>query len=191
MCCDLTRGCLGKRFAASVTPVLTKEDTITAHDFIQWFEESRRLKDLRPFERNPRTISESQFDKLVQSLVQDGYHSRIKVTRDGRMIGGHQRLKALAKLGFEEIQVLVPDCELDDEAFKRICLRDNHNNGTWDMDILASDYDLEFLRAVGLHDVMNIPPMEDAQDDNAGRKMVCCPKCQHNFPVKGNGVKNG
>jgi len=159
------------------------------HDFIQWVEETRRLTDLRPFERNPRTITDTQFDKLVQSIVQDGYHSRIKITLDGRMIGGHQRLKALTKLGFTEIKVLVPDREIDDEMFKRICLRDNHNNGVWDMDLLSSDYDLEFMRAIGLHDVMNIPPMDDEPDENAGKKMVCCPKCQHNFPVKGNGLK--
>lgn len=160
------------------------------HDFIQWVEETRRLKDLKPFERNPRTITDAQFDKLVQSIVQDGYHSRIKVTLDGRMIGGHQRLKAMTKLGFDEIKVLVPDREIDDETFKRICLRDNHNNGVWDMDILSSDYELEFMRAIGLHDVMNIPPMDDDEpDENAGRKMVCCPKCQHQFPVKGNGAK--
>lgn len=160
------------------------------HDFIQWVEETRRLNDLRPFERNPRTISETQFDKLKQSLVQDGYHSRIKITHDGRLIGGHQRLRALKELGFDEIKVLVPDRPLDDEAFKRICLRDNHNNGAWDIDILAADYDLEFLRAVGLHDVMNIPPMDENDEDaQPGKKLVCCPKCNHTFPTKGNGVK--
>lgn len=160
------------------------------HDFIQWVEETRRLSELRPFERNPRNITESQFDKLVQSIVQDGYHSRIKITMDGRLIGGHQRIKALKKLGFEDVKVLVPDREIDDEAFKRICLRDNHNNGTWDMDILGDDYDLEFLRSVGLHEVMNIPPMDDGLgDEKPGKKMVCCPQCQHVFPVKGNAPK--
>lgn len=157
---------------------------------IQWFTEIRRLKDLRPFERNPRQITDTQYDKLKQSIVQDGYHSRIKCTIDGRVIGGHQRIKALTELGYEEIEVLVPDRELSDDDFKRILLRDNHNNGTWDVDMLANDYDVEFLRAVGLHEVMNVPPMDDgSEDENAGRKMVCCPKCNHTFPVKGNGVQ--
>lgn len=163
---------------------------MSEHKFTEWVEETRRLDELRPFERNPRTITESQFDKLKQSIVQDGYHSRIKITRDGRMIGGHQRLKALKALGFEVVKVLVPDTEIDDESFKRICLRDNHNNGVWDMDILSSDYDLEFMRAIGLHDVMDIPPMDDGMGEpDAGKKMVCCPNCQTQFPVKGHGVK--
>jgi len=157
-----------------------------AHEFTQWLTETRRLSDLRPFERNPRVISASQFDKLKQSIVQDGYHSRIKCTSDGKVIGGHQRLKALKELGFDQIEVLVPDRALSDDDFKRICLRDNHNNGTWDMDILGSDYDLEELRAIGLHEVMNIAPMDDGAPEDTGRKMVCCPSCQHVFPVKGN-----
>ncbi len=145
---------------------------------------------LKPFERNPRTITETQFDKLVQSLVMHGQFKTMTATKDLRIIGGHQRIKAMKKLGWVKCHVSVPEYDLDDEEFKTIALRDNHNNGVWDMDILSSDYELEFMRAIGLHDVMNIPPMDDGEpDENAGRKMVCCPKCQNQFPVKGNKVK--
>lgn len=160
------------------------------HDFIQWKEENKLLKELSPFERNPRTITESQFDKLKQSIVQDGYHTRIKATPDGRIIGGHQRLKALKALGFTEVSVLVPDRDIDDEAFVRMCLRDNHNNGRFDMEILSSDYELEYLRAIGLHEVMDVAPIEKPEEqENTGGKMVCCPQCGEVFPKKGHGVK--
>ena len=145
-----------------------------------------RLNNLRPFEQNPRLITEEQVAKLKRSLIEDGYHNRLKVTPDLRVIGGHQRLKVMKDLGWDEIAVLVPDRALSDDEFIRVMLRDNHNNGTWDMEALANMFDLEFLRQdIGLHDVMNIPPL--TQEDSApGKNMVCCPQCGNTFPVKGN-----
>ena len=156
-------------------------------DVIQWVEQVVHLRDLKPFEENPRTITESQYEKLKQSLIEDGYHSRIKATPDLRVIGGHQRLRALRELGFVEVAVLVPDRPVHDEAFKRILIRDNHNNGLWDIDVLSGMFDLEELRDLGVHDVMNIPPMDFGdKEEPQGKSQVCCPKCEHLFPVKGN-----
>lgn len=157
----------------------------TKNNPVQWLERIVHLKDLTPFERNPRTITEAQFKKLKQSLSEDGYHSRIKVTHDMRVIGGHQRLRALTELGFTEVPVLVPDREISDDQFKRIVLRDNHSNGVFDMDMLADDFDLEELRDIGLHEIMNIAPVEDSEP-KAGKHYVACPKCEHVFPIKGN-----
>lgn len=154
---------------------------------IQWVEKSLRLGDLRPFESNPRTITASQFDKLKTSLIEDGYHSRIKVTHDHRIVGGHQRLRALQELGFKDVKVLVPDRPLSDGEFKRILIRDNHSNGLFDMDMLSGMFDLEELRDFGLHEVMNIAPLDDEDRPMTPPKsMVCCPQCQFVFPVKGN-----
>lgn len=71
----------------------------------------------------------------------------------------------------------------------RVLMRDNHSNGVFDMDALANMFDLEDLREIGLHEVMDIAPMDDGEEPEPGKKMVCCPKCQHNFPIKGNMVK--
>ena len=149
-----------------------------------------RLSELRPFEKNPRTITESEYAKLKRSIAEDGYHSRIKVTADLRVVGGHQRLRAFRELGITDIPVLVSSRPLTDDEFKRILIRDNHNNGLWDMDELANMFDLEELRDFGLHEVMNIMP-EDKSDEAAapGKSNVCCPECGHVFPTKGNGVR--
>lgn len=153
---------------------------------IKWVEIQVHLSQLRPFEKNPRNITEDQYDKLKQSLLEDGYHSRIKVTQDMRLIGGHQRLRALRELGYEHIPVLAPTTSISDEQYVRIMLRDNHNNGLWDMDMLANEYDIGLLHDIGLHELMDIRPEEASQ---AGKKMVRCPNCSEIFPVKGNGHK--
>ncbi len=156
------------------------------HDVIQWTEKQVHLGKLRPFEQNPRTITEVQYGKLKASLSELGYHSRIKATHDLRVIGGHQRLRAMRELGYEMVAVLVPDRPLTDEQFKKVLLADNHNNGVWDMDLLSGFADLEELREVGIHDIMNIPPMDDGEPPAAGKTQVCCPKCGEVFPTKGN-----
>lgn len=154
---------------------------------IQWLEKSWRLSDLRPYERNPRQISESQYKKLKTSIQEDGYHTRIKATHDGRVIGGHQRLKAMRELGYEEIIILVPSRPLSDAEFQRIMVRDNVNNGSWDFDMLSTDFDLEELREMGVDEVMNIAPFDEEDKSHApGVTQVKCPSCDCIFPVKGN-----
>jgi ParB-like chromosome segregation protein Spo0J len=91
---------------------------------IKWTEKLVKVKDLKPFERNPRKISEQDFERPKKSLSENGYHQRIIATIDLRIIGGHQRIRALKELGLLEIQVLVPNKILSDDQFKRLLIQD-------------------------------------------------------------------
>jgi hypothetical protein len=42
----------------------------------QWSELKVKVSDLKPYEKNPRTISDQQFEKLKQSIIQTVYHQR-------------------------------------------------------------------------------------------------------------------
>lgn len=159
------------------------------HNSRIWLEKSVALNELKPFERNPRRITDVQYGKLLASLTKHGYHSRIKCTKDYRVIGGHQRIKALKELGYEVVQVLVPDFDLPDDDFRQLILTDNISNGVFDMDILSADYTLEECRALGMHEVMNLPDDvfgQEEETESKGKTMVCCPQCKKVFPVKGN-----
>lgn len=156
---------------------------------IQWVEKNVRLDQLRPYERNPRSITDIQYQKLKKSIKEDGYHNRIKATQDLLVIGGHQRLKAMKELGYDEITILVPDRPIPHKQFERILIRDNVNNGLFDMDMLANDFDLEELRDWGVHEIMDIMPEDKATDSDDGGGSdteVICPECKHQFGVKGN-----
>ena len=104
---------------------------------IQWITKTVNVADLQPFEKNPRKISADSFRRLKESLTQDGYHQRILATRDLRVIGGHQRIKALLEMGITKIEVLLPDADIDDAQFKRILVRDNVGFGEWDIEPLG------------------------------------------------------
>lgn len=156
---------------------------------LQWVEKTVHLAEISPFEKNPRKITEEQFIKLKASLIRLGQFRPLLVTHDLKLAGGHQRLRAMRELGWTECRISVPGREISDDEYRQLLLQDNHENGVWDMDELSSNWDLEELRAVGLHDIMHIPPMDKLEEEQApGKNKVCCPDCGSVFPVKGNKI---
>lgn len=155
---------------------------------IQWSEKTVHLAELSAFEKNPRKITDDQFVKLKASLIRLGQFAPLLVNHELKLAGGHQRLKAMRELGWTECRVSVPCREITDDEYRQAILAHNHHNGVWDMEELANEWDLEELRAVGLHEVMNIPPMDKLGEDEQkpGKSQVCCPDCGSVFPVKGN-----
>jgi site-specific DNA-methyltransferase (adenine-specific) len=164
---------------------------------INWIEEEIKIKDLKEYDKNPRYIDKDQFDKLVASLKEDGYHQRIIVTPDNTILGGHQRKKALKKAGFKDsdkIQVLKPDRELSEDEFRRINVRDNLNHGAWDFDALANDWDYSELIEIGfpenlLNFDLNMEKDEAIQEDKIDEDLIkenkisyiTCPECKHKW----------
>lgn len=154
---------------------------------IKWIEKDLPIKELKDYERNPRRIKKEDFERLVKSLKEDGYHQRLIVNKDGTIIGGHQRKKALLKAGFKEtdkIKVLLPDRLLQESEFKRINIRDNVINGEWDMDILAADFELDDLMEWGLEldQWLNTDAeVETAEKKESKANKNKCPECGHEF----------
>lgn len=153
-----------------------------------------KLSQLKPFERNPRLISKDAFEKLVKSLQQDGYHQRIIATPDMRIVGGHQRIRALKKIGLKQIEVLVPTRDLTDEEFRRILIRDNLPFGEFDMDILGADYERDELIEIGMPEqwlpgAPDLEPEGEDDEEHAGKdeevepQIIHCPACKYEFSI--------
>ena len=68
---------------------------------ITWQEKIVPVSDLKPYERNPRRISKEAYERLKNSLKDLGYHQRVICQPDYRVIGGHQRIKAMMELGLK------------------------------------------------------------------------------------------
>ena len=92
---------------------------------ILWTEKTVKVKDLKPYEWNPRRILEKDCERLNPSLTGNGYHQRVLATKDLRVVGGHQRIRALKELGIKEVAVPVPNRELTNAEFKRILISGN------------------------------------------------------------------
>jgi DNA modification methylase len=93
---------------------------------------------LRPFEANPRKISEKGLEKLQASVEHFGFTNPILAQKGTRtIIAGHQRLKAAMAAGLSEVPVIW--LEFDDETAKAYNLADNRLNqeSEWEFQALA------------------------------------------------------
>ena len=151
---------------------------------ISWIETTIKLNELKDYAINPRKISKTDFNRLVNDIKQDGYHRRILVTYDNVIIGGHSRKKALLAAGFSEnddINVLKPNRPLSQEELKRLNIRDNLSFGDWDVDILANNFEEDDLKEWGMPDTMfddHKVEVEIASPENSDiPKKLTCPNC--------------
>jgi DNA modification methylase len=106
------------------------------------------VADLRPFEGNPRRISEQGLRDLRRSLRQFGWTNPVLAQRGTNMvIAGHQRLKAAQAEGIDRVPVVY--LEMDDLTAKAYAVADNRlqEASEWVGDKL--DALLEELRAEG------------------------------------------
>lgn len=115
-----------------------------------WQTEKRFIKDLLPYEENPRTISEKQINDLKKSLKKFNLVKIPAIDTDGKIIAGHQRIKVLQILGRgeEEIDVRVPNRKLTKKEYEQYMLTNNAVGGDWDFEKLKS-FDVGLLLDIG------------------------------------------
>lgn len=103
----------------------------------------RDISDLKKLECNPRMISDSQLEKLKESIAnnKDYFEARpiILSNRTGELIiiAGNQRYEACLSLGIKQVPTFLIK-NLTEEREREIVIRDNVNNGEWDMEKLMS-----------------------------------------------------
>lgn len=114
---------------------------------LKWHNEKRLIKDLIPFESNPRQLSKEQYEQLKKSLSKFDLAEIPVIDTDNKIVAGHQRLKILAEIKGKdyEIDVRVPNRKLTENEFKEYNVRSNKNTGSWDFDILSNDFEMTDL----------------------------------------------
>ncbi len=113
-----------------------------------WTSSQRKTTDLKPAPYNPRKATEKDVKDLKSSLDQFNLADPIIINADNTVIGGHFRLRMLQEQGVDEVDVRVPDRQLDQDEERRLNLRLNKNNGQWDFDALGN-FDEDLLKEVG------------------------------------------
>lgn len=96
--------------------------------------ENKNINDLVPSDYNPRLDlqpGDPDYEKLKRSIQEFGLVEPIVFNeRTGRVVGGHQRLKVLRELGWNEVPVSVVD--LDEAHEKALNVALNKIEGDWD-----------------------------------------------------------
>jgi DNA modification methylase len=132
----------------------------------------RNITEIKPNLKNPRTIRDDKFKKLVKSIhdfpqMLDKRPLVCFTDTDGKLVvlGGNMRLKAAKEVGLKELPVVLAD-DWTEEQKAQFLIKDNVGFGEWNWDELKSDWDLEKLEDWGL----DLPDFEgeelEAQEDD-------------------------
>lgn len=161
-----------------------------------------KIKDLTPNADNPRTITDAKFNQLKKAIKEFGDLSGIVFNRKtGKLIGGHQRIKALGQghdivitkefskptktgtvaFGFVEIgtdQFPYREVYWTNVKEKAATIAANKNAGEWDMPKLnswlkeLSDFDLDFDVGLTMFDDEELAEFPDKIEVSAHTRKV-------------------
>jgi DNA modification methylase len=130
------------------------------------------IKDLELWDKNPRSIKESDFKRLKKQLKQYGQYKPLLVTVDGVVIGGNMRLRAMREMtGFDEVWVSVIKTK-DEAQMMEYALSDNDRAGFYDDELLANimpTFDIDYsLFAVDMNSPINLKKILEDGGDGGG-----------------------
>lgn len=115
----------------------------------------RKIADIFPLKNNPRTISKEDFNILCLSISNNPefFNARpcILSDRTGELviIGGNNRYRAAKQIGLTKVPTYLIS-GLSESGEKEIIIRDNINNGDFNFDILANEFDIADLLDWGM-----------------------------------------
>ncbi len=119
---------------------------------LKWKTEQRKVIDLVPFEFNPRTITDSKREQLVQYLHKFNLVEIPAINTDNTIISGDKRVRVLRLVGRGEelIDVRVPNRALTLNEVKEYNLISNTHSGEWDMEMIELEFKDLNLEEFGL-----------------------------------------
>lgn len=117
------------------------------------------IDELTPYENNPR-FNNDAVDVVAESIKQCEYIAPIIIDEDNVILAGHTRLKALRRLGKDQVDVLRVS-GLTEEQKKKYRLLDNKTNEFADWDFEALDKELAELDFDGFDFGFELPEIDD------------------------------
>jgi hypothetical protein len=148
----------------------------------------RPLTELNKLKGNPRTIKDAQFKNLCESIQNnpDYFEARplILSNRTGKLVilAGNQRYEAAKHLKLQTVPTFLIE-DLTEEREREIVIRDNVNNGEWDTELLASDWDRDLLGEWGL-ELEAVGKQNTSDGEEITSKLPSthtCPNCGHTW----------
>ncbi len=132
---------------------------------LQWHTVQKRVNDLIPQEVNPRIITDKQMSDLKKSLNKYNLVEIPAIDLTGKILAGHQRVRALQLLGRGEelIDVRIPNRKLTEKESKQYLIASNALGGDWDFESLKS-FNLDILLDTGF-DTMQLAKFWDEEKE--------------------------
>lgn len=162
-----------------------------------------KIGDLKIATYNPRkelNEKDKEYQKIKNSILEFGYVAPIIVNKDMTVISGHQRIKVLKDLSYEEIECIVVDFDKNKEKLLNIAL--NKISGEWDyqklenifnelensnIDLSITGFDEKEINKLRkeTEETINDNVEVDLNEFNDDKFQCKCPKCGFVFDVDG------
>jgi len=151
---------------------------------INWHIQNIKIKDLKPHPKNPRSINKDQMMHLEGLIKKFGLIDLPIVNTDMQIICGHQRIKILKKQKIKEVDCWIPDRELTEEEVEHLLIGHNLNQGQWDWEELANQWNVTDLLEWGFKEeqllgIIGEEKEEESKDKKV--KLTTCPSCGCEF----------
>lgn len=122
-------------------------------DQIIWTNDTRKLSDLVPWDKNPREISDDEAKQLQASIRKFGQVKAYAISPDNEIYDGHQRqhvMFMMQEYGADcLVDVRVSNRKLTEDERKELVIRLHDNVGHWELDSIWSMYDYSQLQDWG------------------------------------------
>lgn len=161
----------------------------------------QKIGDLKIATYNPRkelNEKDKEYQKIKNSIIEFGYVVPIIINADKTVISGHQRIKVLKDLGYEEIDCIVVNFDKNKEKLLNIAL--NKISGEWDyqklesifneldennIDLLITGFDEKEINKLikETEETMNENTEIDLNEFNDDKFQCKCPKCGFVFDM--------
>ena len=99
------------------------------------------INSIKPYENNPRKLSEKAIETVAMSLKEYGFRQPIVVDKDRIIVVGHTRYRASKKLEFKEVPITIAD-NLTPEQINAYRIADNRTaqESEWDYKLLQEEF---------------------------------------------------
>lgn len=150
---------------------------------INWHLEVLPIKDLKDHPKNPRQISKEQMKHLEGLIKKFGLIDKPIVNKDWTIIGGHQRIKVLKRMKAKSVECWVPDRQLEESEIEHLCVGLNLNQGAWDWDKLANEFEVVDLLNYGFSEDLLMGHFKESEEilneekEAKPKKTKECPNC--------------
>lgn len=148
--------------------------------------ETVAVDSIRPYARNPRK-NDAAVGALVESISQCGYNSPIVVDEDMVVLAGHTRLKAVKRLGWKSVPVIIVDRTAEQAQKYRLLDNKTGELAEWDFELLRDELEGLDFGALALDwalpdiDALDLDDTPGDADDAAPARICHCPKCGFAF----------
>lgn len=156
---------------------------------VNWELQLLKIHNIKNHKKNPRQIDKKQYAHLENLIQKFGLIDKPVVNEDMTLIGGHQRLKILKKMKVKEVECWVPDRQIEEHDLDHLCIGLNLNQGKFDYDILANEWEpLDLLKwgfteeqLLGTCNKAEETIAQEQEEETKSKKKKLCPNCLFEF----------